>query len=100
MSNSVGNSPARTLKRVIGKSHLDDWRGLDSDNTPVAHGIRHTFKTWASAHDYPDELSEAQSARSKRGVGARYNHDTSISDHRKEMMTKWDNFLRGVKSNG
>ena len=94
------NSPARTLKRVIGKSHLDDWRGLDSDNTPVAHGIRHTFKTWASAHDYPDELSEAQSARSKRGVGARYNHDTSISDHRKEMMTKWDNFLRGVKSNG
>lgn len=93
------NSPARTLKRVIGKENLEEWRGVDSTATPTAHGVRHTFKTWAMKRGYSDELSEAQSGRFRRNVGARYDHNYS-ADPRIEMMAEWDNYLRNGDDNG
>jgi len=90
------DAPRRMLQRILSKDELVEWRHSDSPDIPTAHGMRHCFKTWASENGYPDEMSEAQSSRSLRGVGKTYDHSVSV-EPRITMMTHWDAFLRGAK---
>lgn len=88
------NSPKRTLERVIGKENMPRYRHPDSPNNPTAHGIRHTFKTWATENNFLDEISEAQLAHRKQGMSKIYDHATDPKP-RHDMMKKWNEFLNG-----
>lgn len=83
----------RSIMRVLG-DRREEFTDQRSANPVTAHGFRHTFKTWAKEQGFQDELSEAQEARSKRGVSGKYDHSYQV-EVRIPMMTAWDEFVVG-----
>lgn len=62
--------------------------------TAVPHGLRSTFKDWASERtDYPHEMSEMALAHTvSNKVEAAYRRGDMV-EKRREMMQSWENFL-------
>jgi integrase len=85
------NALNRSIMRILG-DRREEFTDQRSAKPVTAHGFRHTFKTWAKEQGFQDELSEAQEARSKRGISATYDHSYQV-EARIPMMTAWDDFV-------
>jgi integrase len=63
--------------------------------TEVPHGFRSTFKDWARASGYPDDLSEMALAHADPNeVRAAYARD-DLLEERRPMMLAWSEYLAG-----
>jgi len=63
--------------------------------TEVPHGFRSTFKDWARASGYPDDLSEVALAHADPNeVRAAYARD-DLLEERRPMMLAWSEYLAG-----
>ena len=66
------------------------WGGKDV----IAHGMRHTLKTWAMEVGYRKELSEMQLSHEEQGMEVIYNNADYLKD-RKVMIQHWQDYLTG-----
>ncbi len=63
----------------------------------VPHGLRSTFKDWATEQGYPNEMSEIALAHSVGSAVERAYRRSDIFNRRRAMMADWAAFLFGTK---
>jgi integrase len=90
-----------TLSALMRRMHQSDvklGRGYfdaQSKRPAVPHGLRSTFRDWASEHGYPREVAEMQLAHKVGSEVERAYRRTDMFAQRAKMMEVWFIFLTG-----
>lgn len=79
--------------RLSDMALLMRMRGIYPDRKVTVHGIRSSFRDWASEHQISRELPERQLAHVVRDATERAYLRSDILDPRRAMMTRWAQFL-------
>lgn len=85
-----------TLSATMRRLHEAGGFTDESTGRPaVPHGLRSSFKDWASEAGFPDQLSEAALAHAVRGETVRAYARSDLFDRRRRMMDAWAAFMGG-----
>ena len=95
------------LGKVMRTSHearaARDGRGFPDARTgkpAVPHGLRSTFRDWASEHGYDRELSELALAHVVGSEVERAYRRADLLERRRAQLESWASFLRGETAQG
>jgi integrase len=90
----ANEAPNNLMGRLL-RSRMQEFKHKNSDNNPVAHGLRHSFRTWAEQCGYRTEHLERQISHSEQNKLISTYMKYDYINERKVITEHWEDVCLG-----
>ena len=93
-SHLTNGAPTNLIKRLL-RGRMHEFKHKNSDKDPVAHGLRHSFRTWAEQCGYRTEHLERQISHSEQNKLISTYMKYDYINERKIISLHWEDVCLG-----
>ena len=96
-SHLTNGAPTNLIKRLL-RGRMHEFKHKNSDKDPVAHGLRHSYRTWAEQCGYRTEHLERQISHSEQNKLISTYMKYDYINERKIISLHWEDVCLGNTS--